>query len=262
MLPAPSPPARQAEEQPAKKKKEGKEGKEKKEKKEGKKRKAEAGEGAAVDTPAAGEAGEKKAKKAKKAKGGDASGSDGEGGQAGGGAAANPLALDNFALSAPVKSLLRAKGIESLFEIQAACLPPLLEGADLVGRARTGCGKTLAFVLPIVERLCSLTGGEGGGARRPYGRAPSVVVLAPTRELAKQVGRRAAGVLFAGPGTGWARRWRCWACCRSWADVYCTAAPPAHATPASMPRRRPTSGPPTPPHPPRSTNSPPGGRRL
>ena len=97
---------------------------------------------------------------------------------------ANPLCIDNFGLSAPLKSLLREKGIESLFAIQAQCLEPLLEGKDLVGRARTGCGKTLAFVLPIVE---SLAKDCQGGARRPYGRNPSVVVLAPTRELAKQV---------------------------------------------------------------------------
>ena len=101
--------------------------------------------------------------------------------------AANPLALDNFKLSEPVKSLLRAKGIQALFEIQAQCMTPLLEGNDVVGRARTGCGKTLAFVLPIVERLCA--GATAG--KRTYGRAPSVVVLAPTRELAKQVGRLA-----------------------------------------------------------------------
>ena len=100
--------------------------------------------------------------------------------------AANPLALDNFKLSAPVKSLLRAKGIESLFEIQASCLLPLLEGQDLVGRARTGCGKTLAFVLPIVEKLAG-SAADATTAKRAYGRPPSVVVLAPTRELAKQV---------------------------------------------------------------------------
>jgi hypothetical protein len=101
--------------------------------------------------------------------------------------AADPLALDNFALSEPVKSLLRAKGIEALFAIQAQCLPPVLGGKDLVGRARTGCGKTLAFVLPIVE-LLSKDNGSAVGGRRPFGRPPSVVVLAPTRELAKQVG--------------------------------------------------------------------------
>ncbi len=46
---------------------------------------------------------------------------------------------------------------------------------------RTGCGKTLAFVLPIVETLHS------NGLRLDRGRPPSVIVLAPTRELAKQV---------------------------------------------------------------------------
>lgn len=95
------------------------------------------------------------------------------------------MALDNFDLSAPVKSLLRARGIEALFPIQADCLTPLIEGKDLVGRARTGCGKTLAFVLPIIERLARDTPAVNG--RRPHGRCPSVVVLAPTRELAKQV---------------------------------------------------------------------------
>ncbi|KAI8107789.1 hypothetical protein M9435_002817 [Picochlorum sp. BPE23] len=97
--------------------------------------------------------------------------------------AADPLSIDNFNLSAPLKSLLREKGIETLFSIQAKCLEPLVNGKDLVGRARTGCGKTLAFVLPIVESLAK----DGHQGRRPYGRNPSVVVLAPTRELAKQV---------------------------------------------------------------------------
>ncbi len=51
---------------------------------------------------------------------------------------------------------------------------------------RTGQGKTLAFVLPIVERL--LAQNQDGVARRQQGRLPRVIVLAPTRELAKQVG--------------------------------------------------------------------------
>jgi ATP-dependent RNA helicase DDX21 len=98
---------------------------------------------------------------------------------------ADPLNIDNFNLSAPVKSLLRARGIEALFPIQAQCIPPLMEGKDIVGRARTGCGKTLAFVLPIIESIARDTPAVGG--RRPHGRNPSVIVLAPTRELAKQV---------------------------------------------------------------------------
>ncbi|PPD94242.1 hypothetical protein GOBAR_DD08718 [Gossypium barbadense] len=61
----------------------------------------------------------------------------------------------------------------------------ILDGTDLVGRARTGQGKTLAFVLPILE---SLTNGTVKASRKNgYGRAPSVLVLLPTRELAKQV---------------------------------------------------------------------------
>ncbi|KAJ1431382.1 RNA-binding domain superfamily [Sesbania bispinosa] len=61
----------------------------------------------------------------------------------------------------------------------------ILDGSDLVGRARTGQGKTLAFVLPILE---SLTNGPGKAARKTgYGRSPSVLVLLPTRELASQV---------------------------------------------------------------------------
>lgn len=93
-----------------------------------------------------------------------------------------PTDLDNFRLSEPVKKLLRSKGIGALFPIQQATLDHCLNGHDVVGRARTGCGKTLAFVLPIIESLGSTAGGK-----RAYGRAPSVVVLAPTRELAKQV---------------------------------------------------------------------------
>lgn len=93
-------------------------------------------------------------------------------------------ALDNFKLSENIKSLLRSKGIESLFAIQAACFDVVLDGNDVVGRARTGCGKTLAFVLPIVQVLSD---SSNGSVRRPYGRQPSVIVLAPTRELAKQV---------------------------------------------------------------------------
>lgn len=58
-------------------------------------------------------------------------------------------------------------------------LKKIMDGCDLIGRARTGCGKTLAFVLPVVEML--------QGEREERGAPPKVLVLAPTRELAKQV---------------------------------------------------------------------------
>ncbi|XP_052186081.1 DEAD-box ATP-dependent RNA helicase 7 [Diospyros lotus] len=97
----------------------------------------------------------------------------------------NPNAVSNFRISAPLREALKAKGIESLFPIQAMTFGVVLDGSDLVGRARTGQGKTLAFVLPILE---SLTNGPTRESRKTgYGRTPSVLVLLPTRELATQV---------------------------------------------------------------------------
>jgi len=70
--------------------------------------------------------------------------------------------------------------------LQAKTLDYVVDGNDLVGRARTGCGKTLAFVLPVVQALLT---DNSGAVKRAFGRKPSVLVLAPTRELAKQVRR-------------------------------------------------------------------------
>ncbi len=67
--------------------------------------------------------------------------------------------------------------------IQAAAIPPILRGADVQGEARTGSGKTAAFVLPLLQRLGADRVRDGAG-RRPA----RALVLAPTRELAAQVG--------------------------------------------------------------------------
>ncbi|OMO98005.1 hypothetical protein COLO4_14203 [Corchorus olitorius] len=97
----------------------------------------------------------------------------------------DPNAISKFRISEPLREKLKSKGIESLFPIQAMTFDIILDGSDLVGRARTGQGKTLAFVLPILE---SITNGLAKATRKTgYGRAPSVLVLLPTRELAKQV---------------------------------------------------------------------------
>ncbi|XP_028756428.1 DEAD-box ATP-dependent RNA helicase 7-like [Neltuma alba] len=97
----------------------------------------------------------------------------------------DPNAISNFRISKPLRAKLKEKGIESLFPIQAMTFDTILDGSDLVGRARTGQGKTLAFVLPILE---SLTNGSAKASRKTgYGRSPSVLVLLPTRELASQV---------------------------------------------------------------------------
>src|ERR1700739_1071143 len=74
-----------------------------------------------------------------------------------------------------VLRVLTDVGYESPSPIQAATIPPLLEGRDVLGQAQTGTGKTAAFAVPILSRL-DLKPGK-----------PQALVLAPTRELAIQV---------------------------------------------------------------------------
>ncbi|HXF56319.1 MAG TPA: DEAD/DEAH box helicase [Actinomycetota bacterium] len=71
--------------------------------------------------------------------------------------------------------VLRSRGIQAPFPIQALVLPDAMAGVDVLGRSHTGSGKTLAFALPVVERVTQ--------ADAP----PAALVLVPTRELAQQV---------------------------------------------------------------------------
>jgi superfamily II DNA/RNA helicase len=80
----------------------------------------------------------------------------------------------------PICAALDAAGITTAFPIQALALPIALDGHDLIGQARTGTGKTLAFGIPILQQL-----DETPGGRRS---APRALVVVPTRELAIQVG--------------------------------------------------------------------------
>jgi len=76
--------------------------------------------------------------------------------------------------------VLAGRGITSPFPIQAATLPDSLAGRDVLGRGRTGSGKTVAFAVPTIVRLTT-----SGTSRRPS--RPRALVLLPTRELATQV---------------------------------------------------------------------------
>lgn len=78
----------------------------------------------------------------------------------------------------PLVAALAASGIDRPFPVQVATLPSTLAGRDTLGRGRTGSGKTLAFALPLVARLAGVPSTSG----RPRG-----LVLAPTRELARQI---------------------------------------------------------------------------
>src|ERR687893_3213667 len=79
-------------------------------------------------------------------------------------------------LSPSTLAALTRMGIETPTPIQAATLPALLDGRDVIGQARTGSGKTLAFGIPAIELV------------DPRQRGVQVLVLTPTRELATQVG--------------------------------------------------------------------------
>jgi len=85
------------------------------------------------------------------------------------------LTFDHFALDPAVRQALAASGITAPTPIQAAALPRLLAGQDVLGQARTGSGKTLAFGLPLIQR-CD-----------PRVAAVQALVLAPTRELVVQI---------------------------------------------------------------------------
>jgi ATP-dependent RNA helicase RhlE len=89
----------------------------------------------------------------------------------------------NFADLGLSKQLLRAladAGYDSPTPIQARAIPLLLEGADLLGIAQTGTGKTAAFTLPLLDNLA-----EDG--HRPAPRGARALILAPTRELVLQI---------------------------------------------------------------------------
>ncbi|ACH82991.1 DEAD/DEAH box helicase [Acidithiobacillus ferrooxidans] len=85
------------------------------------------------------------------------------------------LRFIDFALAEPIQKAVTEIGYEQPSPIQAQSIPPLLEGRDVIGLAQTGTGKTAAFALPLLSRV-------------DLGlRAPQLLVLAPTRELAIQV---------------------------------------------------------------------------
>src|ERR1700722_3756982 len=86
----------------------------------------------------------------------------------------------DFGIAEPICAALEAEGITTAFPIQALTLPVALSGHDLIGQARTGTGKTLAFGVPILQRLDDM---PGAGLKA----SPRALAVVPTRELAFQV---------------------------------------------------------------------------
>lgn len=93
-------------------------------------------------------------------------------------APADPVNFAGLGVASALVASLASQGIDAPFPIQSATLPDSLAGRDVLGRGRTGSGKTIAFALPLVSALV----GARSAPRRPRG-----LVLVPTRELAVQV---------------------------------------------------------------------------
>ncbi|MFS2031838.1 MULTISPECIES: DEAD/DEAH box helicase, partial [unclassified Curtobacterium] len=90
------------------------------------------------------------------------------------------IRFSDLGVPAPMVAVLADQGKETAFPIQEDTLPDSLQGKDVLGRGRTGSGKTIAFAIPLVARLAA------SGRKRRAGR-PRALVLAPTRELATQI---------------------------------------------------------------------------
>lgn len=93
-----------------------------------------------------------------------------------------PMERQSFAsldLTPPTAKAIEAMGFQTMTEVQARCIPPLLAGKDVLGAAQTGSGKTLAFLIPAVEMLHRLKFKPRNGT--------GAIVISPTRELALQI---------------------------------------------------------------------------
>ncbi len=88
-------------------------------------------------------------------------------------------------LAHPILRAIADEGYATLPPIQGQAIPPLLKGRDLLGVAQTGTGKTAAFALPLLHRLAE---NAGAAPSKPHSRRPRALILAPTRELAGQIG--------------------------------------------------------------------------
>ena len=111
------------------------------------------------------------------------------------------MSFKNLNLSEPLERAVAKQGYVQPTPIQLKAIPELLKGRDLIGIAQTGTGKTAAFVLPILQRMTE-----------KYPRTVRTLILAPTRELAAQIGESFSSygeflkfkhtVIFGGVGQG------------------------------------------------------------
>ncbi|KUI63738.1 hypothetical protein VM1G_10506 [Cytospora mali] len=91
-----------------------------------------------------------------------------------------------------LQTITKDMKFEFMTPVQAATLPATLSGADVLAQAKTGTGKTLAFLLPVINNLVT--------KKKPGSRGTSLLVISPTRELAMQIATEATTLLQRFPG--------------------------------------------------------------
>ncbi|MEY4452002.1 MAG: hypothetical protein RLZZ380_1123 [Actinomycetota bacterium] len=99
--------------------------------------------------------------------------------------------FEEMGLHDKVLFALKGMGAEKPFPIQAASIPAAMTGVDVLGRGKTGSGKTISFTVPMVEKLIAV-----GSVPRKAGK-PRALILAPTREVADQIARTVNGIATA-----------------------------------------------------------------
>ncbi|SDS87407.1 Superfamily II DNA and RNA helicase [Friedmanniella luteola] len=98
-----------------------------------------------------------------------------------------PQTFRDLGVVDPIADALDAVGISHPFPIQAMAIPIALTGTDMIGQARTGTGKTLAFGIPLLQRVVVREDRDFEAQAKPG--APQALVVTPTRELASQVSK-------------------------------------------------------------------------
>ncbi|KJR82226.1 uncharacterized protein SPSK_03132 [Sporothrix schenckii 1099-18] len=99
-----------------------------------------------------------------------------------------------------VRSLTQGLGYETMTSVQSMAMEPALIGKDIVAQAKTGTGKTLAFLIPVIQRMIDNNSDLAHpGRNRPTASDIRAIVMSPTRELAEQIGAEARKLIR---GTG------------------------------------------------------------
>ncbi|KAJ5993637.1 ATP-dependent RNA helicase mak5 [Penicillium sp. IBT 35674x] len=107
---------------------------------------------------------------------------------------------DDLGLSPEILTSLSKLKFSTPSAIQKACIPGILDGHDVIGKASTGSGKTLAFGIPILEHYLEKRGKKIESEKKPTS-SPMALILSPTRELAVQLGKHIGNLIENAPDT-------------------------------------------------------------